>query len=521
MYLTITDRSKNMPLCGFGHRSIILLILSIGFLLSAMPLEAQADVGAYSFDWAAADPGTYPSLKPSSLLCSVTDGFAENPLPNATAYTSLESLAPKYLGLGQIVPFEMIITVDPKKTIQPENGRINFTTTFSTVTTSGSDFGYDPAYGVYCAFVDSADPVNIDTVAQAKVEGFSFQLVGNEITGTFDVSGLNNGDRVAVEIWVVLKDTIPPTVTGNVHSGAVSYTAGTSTSTIGGQTDPLLKIGDFFSKTADVSVTKSDIPDPVLKGNDLTYEIVVRNNSPDTVADGVVVTDTLYPNTMLISTDFPNFNYTTDYNTLTNTVTFNIGFLNPGESKNITVVVTTDSAPTGNDTTMDMEIGGTTLTTPYDIFNKVVVTTLSSDPDQSNNIYYQPTNVLEFPYYTYYLDISCETLVLNVISSSPHGTSLTAEWYFEDDSVQLDDGFTKNETGVYISTYNAIPAPVENGNWHVNITEYYGDVLIGENRYNFTVNQDCTGPEFPVGPVVFMLIAGVMYLTMRRKMDGS
>ena len=508
---------KNALPGGLGCRTMLLLLLSMCILLSAMPLEAQAGVGAYSFDWAAADPSTYPSLKPP-LACPI-GGVGENPLPNATAYTSLESLAPQYLGLGQIVPFEMIITVDPKKTIQPENGSISFTTTFSTVTTSGSDFGYDPAYGVYCAFVDTKDPVNIDTGDQAKVDEFVFQLVGNEIIGTFDVSGLNNGDRVAVEIWVVLKDTIPPTATGNVHSGAVSYTDGNSTSTIGGQTDPLLKIGDFFSKTADVSVTKSDIPDPVLKGQDLTYEIVVRNNSPDTVADGVVVTDTLYPNTMLKSTDFP-------HTVNGNTVTFNIGLLNPGESKKITVVVTTDSAPTGNDTTMGPEIGGTTLTTPYDIFNKVVVTTLSSDPDQSNNIYYQPTNVLESPGYTYDLNISCETLVLNVISSSPHGTSLTAEWYFEDDSVLLDDGLTndgltKNETGVYISTYNAIPAPVENGNWHVNITEYYGDILIGENRYDFIVNQDCTGPEFPVGPVVFMLIAGVMYLTMRRKMDGS
>ena len=36
-----------------------------------------------------------------------------------------------------------------------------------------------------------------------------------QIQGDIRVSGLNSGDRVIVEIWVVLKSSIPTGVTGN------------------------------------------------------------------------------------------------------------------------------------------------------------------------------------------------------------------------------------------------------------------------------------------------------------------
>jgi uncharacterized repeat protein (TIGR01451 family) len=52
---------------------------------------------------------------------------------------------------------------------------------------------------------------------------------------------------------------------------------------------------------ADLSVTKSDSPDPAKVGKTLKYTIKVKNNGPQT-ASGVVLTDTLPTSVMYVST---------------------------------------------------------------------------------------------------------------------------------------------------------------------------------------------------------------------------
>jgi uncharacterized repeat protein (TIGR01451 family) len=51
---------------------------------------------------------------------------------------------------------------------------------------------------------------------------------------------------------------------------------------------------------ADLAITKSDSPDPVIAGNDLTYTVTVTNNGPD-AATSVTVTDNLPPETTFVS----------------------------------------------------------------------------------------------------------------------------------------------------------------------------------------------------------------------------
>jgi len=51
---------------------------------------------------------------------------------------------------------------------------------------------------------------------------------------------------------------------------------------------------------ADLAITKTDSPDPVIAGNDLTYTVTVTNNGPDT-ATSVIVTDNLPAETTFVS----------------------------------------------------------------------------------------------------------------------------------------------------------------------------------------------------------------------------
>ena len=387
--------------------AVFIVSLSLVFLLSQVPIEAQAVGGSYTLKWYTADPSlntgpyapTYAKLTPAFLPSPGIVGRYADPLTNAVAYgtsstlDAVASLAPKDMALGQVVPYEMVITADGSTA--PENGTISFTTTFDTNTTSGDNFGFDPAYMVYCAFVDTADAGTNDPLNNAKVDNYTSTLIGSgssqQIQGTFNVSGLDDGDQVVVEIWVVLKSTIPSGAGSKVQTQLQSAQTANGDS-IGNKAQkvPLLQVKDFFTNQADVSVVIADSPDPVYQGQNITYDIVVKNNSPDTVANGVVVTDTIYPNAYFLSaTGAPHTSYGND-------VTFQVGALSPGQP--LVIKMTTkvsETAATDRILSIYPDIG-----TPgpkpevFDIFNNVVLTAVTTDPNATNNAYYQMTNVL-------------------------------------------------------------------------------------------------------------------------------
>src|SRR5260370_30396774 len=107
---------------------------------------------------------------------------------------------------------------------------------------------------VYCAFVDAADPGSIDPNNNARVESYSSVVVNpgtiaEAIQGTFRVSGLDAGDRVVVEIWVVLDSTMPDHTGGTVAAALVSaQTAAVPPVPIvvGNQTDSLGNLSKIF-----------------------------------------------------------------------------------------------------------------------------------------------------------------------------------------------------------------------------------------------------------------------------------
>jgi uncharacterized repeat protein (TIGR01451 family) len=85
---------------------------------------------------------------------------------------------------------------------------------------------------------------------------------------------------------------------------------------------------------ADLSVTKTDAPDPVIVGNNLTYTITVTNNGPGN-ATGVVATDTLPGGGIAFVSATPSQGTCSG----TSTVTCNLGTINASGSSTITIIV--------------------------------------------------------------------------------------------------------------------------------------------------------------------------------------
>jgi uncharacterized repeat protein (TIGR01451 family) len=393
---------------------IALGLVSILLFAWVVPVSANYD---YSLKWYAADPAlnsgpyhpTYLKKSPNQLPAPVAgksggvgrlngnsvlaDAVAYGPSFSSSHLDAVTSLMPEHMALGQIVPFELEIKATGTL---PLDGVITFTADWRTKTTSGGDFGFDPSYMVYAAFVDTSDIGTVDPGNDAKIDWFSSIIVNTgenkeAIEGTFQISGLDTGDNIIVEIWMVLQSTAN-NANGNVHTYLVDASTGPISSpgskiNVGTQTVPLMG-GDF--DIPDVSIIKSESPDPInlSQGNTLTYTIKVTNNSANNVAGGVVVTDTLDSNTSFVSTSALH------YNQSGNTLTFTLGNINPIETISFNVIVTVDNnSILQNDISSNPEPGSFTVPTLFEIKNKAVVSTSTIDSDSINNIYYQPTNI--------------------------------------------------------------------------------------------------------------------------------
>jgi len=119
---------------------------------------------------------------------------------------------------------------------------------------------------------------------------------------------------------------------------------------------------------ADMSITKSDSPDPVSPGQNLTYHLTVTNNgapSGPSTTSGVTVTDTLPAGVTLVSAT-PSTG--TGSCSGTTTITCALGIFPGGASATIDIVVTVSpSAPNST------------------ISNQATVAAVTPDPNSANN----------------------------------------------------------------------------------------------------------------------------------------
>ncbi|WP_158939559.1 DUF11 domain-containing protein [Streptomyces sp. NRRL S-87] len=120
-------------------------------------------------------------------------------------------------------------------------------------------------------------------------------------------------------------------------------------------------------QTADLSVTKTDSPDPVTAGQNVTYTVVVTNGGPGT-ATGVVLTDTLPP-----SFTFVSGSGCTKTSSGPDVVRCDIGTLTSGMSATRLITATANSAGTA--------------------VNSVTASATTVDPNGGNNTATQTTTV--------------------------------------------------------------------------------------------------------------------------------
>ena len=177
------------------------------------------------------------------------------------------------------------------------------------------------------------------------------------ITCTLGV--VSNGGSATVTLVVT------PTQTGGI-SNTASVTAN--------EFDPNLNNNSATQVTtvnpppsADLSIAKSDSPDPVNVRSNLTYTITVKNNGPSG-ATGVTMTDPLPATATFVSSTSSQGNCTG-----TATVTCNLGSLNNGAAATVTIVVTPTQA------------GG--------LSNTATVAANEADPVASNNSATETTTV--------------------------------------------------------------------------------------------------------------------------------
>jgi uncharacterized repeat protein (TIGR01451 family) len=136
----------------------------------------------------------------------------------------------------------------------------------------------------------------------------------------------------------VLQDPLTPQPAPTAYQNCVSATSGSTDPVSGNSTSVCDTVNILFR--SDLSITKSDSPDPVIAGNNLTYTINATNNGPS-AALNMVITDPLPTGTVFISASAPgSSSLLTPAVGANGTVTATwAGLTAPGVTRTLTIVV--------------------------------------------------------------------------------------------------------------------------------------------------------------------------------------
>jgi len=199
-------------------------------------------------------------------------------------------------------------------------------------------------------------PAGVTFVSASSTKGTCGQF-GNQVScsiGPMAVSEL-------VTVTIIVTPTTPGTITNTAIVSGIEHDPNLSNNTATHTTTVLA--------SADLAVTKTDLPDPVYMGNNLTYTVAVTNNGPST-ASGVTMTDALPAGVTYVSASSTKG---TCFHSA-NQVICIIDTMDVSDSATVTIIVTP--------------------TTPGTITNMASVSGIEHDPNLSNNTVAQTTTVL-------------------------------------------------------------------------------------------------------------------------------
>ena len=240
------------------------------------------------------DSATVQGAEVDPTPADATD--TENTLVNASANLSVTKVAtPNPVALGQNLTYTMVV----------------------------SNAGPSDATGV--TLTDPL-PAGVTFVSATSTAGTCVLAIG---TVTCAIGNLAASASATVTLVVTPTVAGPisntATVDGNEPDPAAANDAATAAATVTG--------------SADLSLTKTASPDPVIAGKDLTYMLVVTNAGPAAAA-GVILTDPLPAGMTFVSADAGGTE-------ASGTVTWAIGAVPSGGSVTLTLVVRPDPSTTG------------------------------------------------------------------------------------------------------------------------------------------------------------------------------
>jgi uncharacterized repeat protein (TIGR01451 family) len=228
--------------------------------------------------------------------------------------------------------------------------------------------------------VSDMTPPNTTFVSFSQTGGPAFTLAGPSPDGTLTATRgtFAVGAKATFELLVNVNANTPD---GTVLRNTVTVTTSTCDPNPANNSDTEKTDVVSGAATADLSVTKTDDPDPVAAGSDLAYTLTVANAGPNDAQD-VLVTDAIPVNTTFQSftqTSGPAFVLTSPApNSTDGSVTAMSGTFASGATATFKLVVKV------NANTSD----GTVLS------NTVSVTASTCDPNPANNSATEKTDVV-------------------------------------------------------------------------------------------------------------------------------
>ncbi|MDP9193403.1 MAG: ExeM/NucH family extracellular endonuclease [Acidobacteriota bacterium] len=164
----------------------------------------------------------------------------------------------------------------------------------------------------YTITVNNAGPSNATTVSLSDIlpaetlfvslaspGGWSCTTPGAFTNGT--VSCTNPSIGLGNQVFTLVVNVLAATSSGTVINNSATVSAATTDPNTGNETG---SAATTVATSANLSVTKTDSPDPVIAGNNITYSITITNAGPSN-ADAVSLSDTLPAGTTFVSFTSP------------------------------------------------------------------------------------------------------------------------------------------------------------------------------------------------------------------------